>query len=196
MSLLNTRSRPLHSLKSWALAALFAAAASPAWAAPELSVTAMTEAEGNSGTTDFTFHVTLSTASGTTTTVKYETRVSPDGTAVAGEDYVATSGALTFAPGETDKTFTVPVNGDSLYEADERFRAFIFQASGATIVKSSALATIKNDDAAPTLSVADATVTEGNSGTTNLAFTVTLSAPSGKTTTVKYQTQPASTDTA
>ena len=65
-----------------------------------------------------TFTVTLSVASEQAVTVNFATR---DGTAVAGEDYQATAGTLTFAPGETTKTITVAVHTDSIPEPTETF---------------------------------------------------------------------------
>ena len=62
--------------------------------------------------------MTLSLPYDQTVTVKYYTQ---DITARAGEDYVATSGTLTFAPGETSKTFTVVIKGDKNNEPDESF---------------------------------------------------------------------------
>ena len=90
-----------------------------------------------------------------------------------------TSGTLTFAAGVTSQTLSVPVSGDALYEADESFSVALSAASGATIADGSGLGTIANDDAAPALAIDDVTVTEGNSGTTSAAFTVSLSAASG-----------------
>ena len=76
--------------------------------APGLSVNDVTVTEGDSGTTNATFTVTLAPASGQNVSVDYATA---DGTATAPADYAATSGTLTFAPGQTTKTVTVPVDG-------------------------------------------------------------------------------------
>jgi hypothetical protein len=74
--------------------------------------------EGNAGTANANFTVTLSPAVGGTVTVAYATA---NGTALAGSDYVATSGTLSFAPGDPPKTVTVPVNGDAAVEPNETF---------------------------------------------------------------------------
>ncbi|MDQ3748130.1 MAG: hypothetical protein M3367_03805, partial [Acidobacteriota bacterium] len=74
--------------------------------------------EGNSGTTAFTFTASLSAASNQTVSVNFATA---NGTATAGEDYTATSGTLTFAAGEVNKTLTVLVNGDTFAEGNETF---------------------------------------------------------------------------
>ena len=74
-------------------------------------------AEGASGTSNLAFTVTLSKAWTTPVTVKYATA---NGTATAGADYVATSGTLTFAPGETAKSVTVGVIGDTTVASNEK----------------------------------------------------------------------------
>ena len=154
-------------------------------AVPTLAINDVTQAEGNAGTTAFTFTVTLSAASGQTVTVNYATA---NGTAAAGVDYVATSGTLTFAPGDTTKQITVLVNGDTLNEADETFFVNLTAPTNATFTDPQGLGTITNDDAAGTLSINDVTQAEGNSGTTAFNFTVTLSSVSAQTVTVAYAT--------
>jgi M6 family metalloprotease-like protein len=70
-------------------------------------------------TTPATIGVSLSAASGRTVKVNYATA---NGTAVAGSDYTATSGTLTFAPGATSRTIAVPIADDAARESDETFR--------------------------------------------------------------------------
>ena len=79
-------------------------------------------------------------------TVDYATS---DGTAVAGEDYVAESGTLSFAPGETAKTVEVAVLDDSHDEGSETMTLTLSNASGARIADGSATGTINNTDAMP-----------------------------------------------
>jgi hypothetical protein len=71
-----------------------------------------------------------------------------DGTAKTSDnDYVAKSGTLTFAPGETTKTITIVVKGDSKKEANETFYLDLFAGSGnALFTKNHGLGTILNDD--------------------------------------------------
>jgi probable HAF family extracellular repeat protein len=70
-----------------------------------------------------------------------------DGTAKAGEDYVGKTGTLTFAPGETTKTITIVVNGDSKKEADEMFSLDLFgNSSSSLFTRKRGLGTILNDD--------------------------------------------------
>ncbi|RMF30759.1 MAG: hypothetical protein D6759_11320, partial [Chloroflexi bacterium] len=85
---------------------------------PSLTLADATVGEGDAGTTTAAFTVTLSSASSLTVTVDYATA---DGTATAGSDYTATGGTLTFNPGETQKTITVQVLGDTNAEGNETF---------------------------------------------------------------------------
>jgi hypothetical protein len=71
-----------------------------------------------------------------------------DGTAIAGSDYNSNSGTLSFAAGETIKTISVTVNGDTNVESDETFKVVLSNAINATITKTTATGTILNDDAA------------------------------------------------
>ena len=154
-------------------------------AAPALSINDATVTEGNTGTVNATFTVTLSPASGQTVMVHYATA---DGTATQPADYTTTSGDLSFAPGDLTKTIVVPVKGDTVDEADEGFVVNLTAPTNATTSDAQGAGTITDDDASPSLSINDATVTEGNSGTTNATFTVTLSAASGQIVMVHYAT--------
>jgi len=113
---------------------------------PALSINNVSQNEGNSGTTAFTFTVTLSAVSASTVTVNFATA---DGTASAGSDYAATSGVLTFAPGVTTQTVTVNVTGDTTPEANETFFVNLSGAANATIATAQGTGTIVNDDSAP-----------------------------------------------
>ena len=115
---------------------------------PAVSIADAAVAEGDSGTSGAVFAVTLSKASEETVTVAYATA---DGTAVAGEDYLAASGTLTFAPGTTSQQVVVTVTGDSAVEADETFTVGLSNPVGARLAAVSATATITNDDAAATV---------------------------------------------
>jgi len=99
--------------------------------------------EGNSGTTAFNFTVSLSAAFGQPVSVNYSTS---NGTATAGEDYTATSGTLTFAVGEVNKTLTVQVNGDTFAEGNETFTGNLSNANNAVIAIGQGIGTILNDD--------------------------------------------------
>jgi hypothetical protein len=103
--------------------------------------------EGDSGTTPFTFTVSLSLAYDQTVSVDFATR---DYTAVAGEDYLATTGTLTFDPGETVRTVTVMVLGDVAADPDEGFYLDVTGASAAAHPPGglSAYATITDEEGA------------------------------------------------
>jgi hypothetical protein len=113
---------------------------------PRISISDVTKAEGKKNrTTLFTFTVTLSVAYDQPVTLSYRTA---DGTATTSDnDCVAKSGTLTFAPGETTKTITMVVNGDSKKEADETFYLDLFgNSSNSWFTKSRGIGTILNDD--------------------------------------------------
>ncbi|HYN21358.1 MAG TPA: Calx-beta domain-containing protein [Thermoanaerobaculia bacterium] len=99
--------------------------------------------EGHAGTKPFVFTVSLSGPSPDPVTVNFSTR---DGDAQAGSDYVATSGTVTFAPGEVNKPITVLVNGDTTPENIEVFFVDLSSPSGATIGDSEGLGRIFDDD--------------------------------------------------
>jgi hypothetical protein len=100
--------------------------------------------EGNSGSVSAVFTVTLSSASGTSTTVSYATA---DGTATAASgDYMAKSGTVTIPAGSTTGTITVTVFGDTVTEPDETFFVDLSSPAGATISDSRGQGTIVNDD--------------------------------------------------
>ncbi|MFZ1401156.1 MAG: Calx-beta domain-containing protein [Candidatus Promineifilaceae bacterium] len=151
----------------------------------QLTIADISVNEGDSGTTDAVFTVTLSPASSQTVTVDYATVA---GTAVANNDYNTTSGQLTFTPGQTTRTIIVPVNGDTNDEADETFTVNLSSASNADIIDGVATGTIVDDDGLGSLTITDQTVTEGDVGTTIASFTVTLSPAAASTVTVNYAT--------
>src|SRR5207249_11695880 len=109
-------------------------------AKPTLSISDVSQTEGNSGTTNFDFKVTLSAASGQTVTVDY---VTADGAATV-SDYQPTNGTLTFNPGETSKTVSVSVNGDPTDEPNETFVVNLSNPANASITKVQGIGTIIN----------------------------------------------------
>src|SRR6476620_2543935 len=154
---------------------------------PMVSIGDVTVTEGNSGTVNATFQVTLSAPTSQQVTVTFST---VNGTALAGTDYVGTTGTVTFNAGETSKTITVVVNGDTINEPDETFFVNLSNPVNATIADGQGLGTIINDDdtSLPSGAINDVSIGEGNSGTTNAVFTVNLSAASGQMVTVTYST--------
>jgi len=141
-------------------------------AVPQISVHDASVLEGNAGDTTLSFDVTLSAISPGTVTVDYTTA---DGTATAGLDYETATGTVTFDPGDDTKQIDVTVHGDAVYEGDETLTVALSNPSGATIAAGAdtATGTIQDDDAAPTLTIDDVSLNEGNSGTTAFTFTVT-----------------------
>ena len=154
---------------------------------PGLSVNDVSLTEGQEGSNDILFTVTLSAVSDEIVTVDYTTE---DDTATAGIDYTATNGTLTFAPGETSQTVEVAVNDDSLYEGSESFLLKLSNASNANLEDFQGIGTIIDDDVAPPgLTINNVSVTEGNEGATSAQLTVTLDAVSDQTITVDYSTE-------
>ena len=101
-------------------------------AAPSLSIDSPRVDEGDSGSVSLAFTVSLSAASGKQVTVGYAEGTG--GTATAGTDYTAlASGTLTFAAGETGKTVTVSVTGDTTDEANETVVVSLSGAANAAI---------------------------------------------------------------
>ena len=149
----------------------------------ELSVDDVSVAEGDSGSTTMQFTVTLDPAAKGEVTVDWATA---DGTATAGTDYTSGSGSLTFGVGETSKTVTVTVTGDTVDEPNETFTVTLSSAVGATLVKAVGTGTITDDDDAPTVSVSDATAVEA----ADLVFPVSLSHASSRQITVDYAITP------
>ena len=106
-----------------------------------LSVADARAEEGSDETIDFA--VSLSREAHASVTVDYTTAA---GSATAGEDYTRTSGTLSFAPGETEKTVAVPVLDDAIDEGEETFTLRLSDATGAVIADGTATGTIENSD--------------------------------------------------
>jgi large repetitive protein len=131
-----------------------------------------------------TFTVTLSQASGREVKVNWATA---DGTATAGADYSAGSGALTFAPGDTAKTIDVAVLGDTTTEENETVKVNLSSPSGIpenNVLDGQGDGTIIDKNAPPSLSISDAITREGQGAT----FTVTLAGTTLRTVTVSFNT--------
>jgi hypothetical protein len=111
---------------------------------PALSVDDVEVAsEGDSGSRPVTFTVRLAPAPGRTAAVSYATA---DAGATVPADYAAVSGRLEFAPGETSRTVTTTVRGDTAVEGDESFVLKLSGPVNATIADGSATASIVDDD--------------------------------------------------
>jgi hypothetical protein len=113
-------------------------------ALPSITIGDRRVTEPDTGTVNAAFKVTLSAASGRTVTVRFKTT---DGTATGGTDYAAVAlTTLTFSPGQTSKTVTVQVNGDTVKEANETFFVKLSAAINASIADAEGLGKITNDD--------------------------------------------------
>ncbi len=143
---------------------------------PALAINDLNIAEGDSGSVNAVFTVTLGVPSGQAVTVNYATA---DGTAKAGIGYTAVTGALAFPPGTLTRQILVPILGDTIDEPDETFFVNLSGAANVPIADGQGVGTIVDNDPPPTVSVGNATVTEGNAGSRGAVFTVTLSGPSG-----------------
>jgi len=157
------------------------------YAAPTISVNDPSVTEGNSGTANLVFTVSLSAASVQTVTVSY---AAVNGTATAGSDYTSTSGALTFSPGETSKNINVVISGDTTLEPNETIFLNLSGATKATISDSQGIGTITNDDAA---SIPLASVSISGQAKVGQTLSATVS-PSAAT--VTYQWKAAGTNIA
>jgi uncharacterized repeat protein (TIGR01451 family) len=157
----------------------------------KLTIQDVTVIEGNSGTTPALFTVRLQPPNATlTASVDYQVFGL---TAVAGLDFIASQGTLTFRAGETQKTITVQVIGDTANEGDELFEIDLSNPVNAAIERGSAFGRISDDDqGGPPLPVAridNLAVPEGNSGSPNATFTARLSFASASVVRVRWQTQ-------
>jgi hypothetical protein len=111
-----------------------------------ISISDVTKKEGNGKkTTLFTFTVSLSAAYDQPVTMSYQT---VNGTATTSDgDYIAKTGTLTFAPGETTKTITIEVKGDTKKEANETFCLDLFgNSTNSLFTKNRGIGTVLNDD--------------------------------------------------
>jgi hypothetical protein len=141
--------------------------------------------EGNGGAASAVFAVELSNPSTAEVRVDFATA---DQTAVAGSDYTAVSGTLTFAPGARVATVVVPLLGDTVIEGTETFALQLANPQGASLGDGQGTGTIIDDDATPSLTVLDASVVEGDTGMQTLTFEARLSAPFGLPVSVAYAT--------
>lgn len=151
---------------------------------PRISIYEGSALEGNSGATSMDVSVSLFFAYDVPVTVQYAT--ANNGSAVAGTDYTAAAGTVTFAPGETTKTIPISIHGDREHEPNETFVVNLSNpSSNAEIVKQSAVCTILNDE--PQITIDDAWYNSYYDGTA-FTFTVSLSAAADEVVTVNYAT--------
>ena len=150
---------------------------------PIVSIASTSATEGPGASAAFT--VSLSWPSSATVSATYTT---VGGTAASGLDFTAGTGSVSFPPGSTSQLVSVPVVNDALDEDDEAFTVTLSAPINGTLGTATGTGTIVDDDAPPALSVTGVTVAEGDSGTANAVFPVTLSAASSKTVSVAFAT--------
>jgi hypothetical protein len=162
-------------------------------AIPSLAIAATdaSKAEGNSGSTPFTFTVTRSGDLSGVSSVHWQVIGGLANSAnVADFAGGVPSGTLSFAAGVASQTITVNIAGDTAVEADEQFRVVLGGAVAASITTGSATGTILDDDSGPpalAIAAADASKAEGNGGATPFTFTVTRTGPLGGASSVHWQ---------
>jgi VCBS repeat-containing protein len=161
--------------------------------AASMTINDVTQVEGNSGTTTYTFTVSLDRAVDAAVAVDWATANSTTN----GSDLAAQSGTVSFAAGETTKTFSVTVNGDQTVELNEAFNVNLSNLSNGgrnvTVTDSQGVGTVTNDDAA-VMTIDDVSHTEGDSGTVAYTFTVTLDRAVDAAVSVNWATAHVSTD--
>lgn len=133
--------------------------------------------EGHAGQTELEFTVTLFPESDTEVRVDYST---VGDSARARSDYEPVQGTLRFDPGEGAETVTVPVKGDRLDEDDEVVLVYLRDAVGAPVEEDEGEGLILDDDLAPTFTVSDVAVLEGDDGTVEALVRAKLSEESGR----------------
>ena len=107
--------------------------------------------------------------------------------AAAGDYQAVVNGSVIIPANQTTQTISVAIIGDALYEADETFTLNLTSADGAALSRRSAIATIRNDDSPPVVSIGDASLVADGAGT-HAEFVVTLSEASGLPAKVKFST--------
>nr|WP_308683760.1 putative Ig domain-containing protein [Xanthomonas arboricola] len=142
---------------------------------PNASIAVAPSSVAEDGAGNLIYTVTLDQAAPSAVSVAF----SVGGTATSGTDYAAVSSPLVINAGQTTGTITINPTADSTIEPDETVVISLAAGSGYNVGSpNSATGTILNDDQ-PSLSINDVSVNEGNAGTTNATFTVSLSQPAG-----------------
>ncbi|MGW9685310.1 beta strand repeat-containing protein, partial [Flagellimonas sp. 2504JD1-5] len=142
-----------------------------------ISISDVTLSEGDAGTTNFVFTVSVDGGGNATNNIGFTVNTADGSATLADSDYVQISGGSgTITSGTPSTTVTVQVNGDTDVEGDEDFTVVLSAPVNATITDDTGLGTITNDDVAPldAISISDVTLSEGDAGTTNFVFTVSV----------------------
>ena len=143
-------------------------------AQPSVSINDVTITEGDTGTKQATFTISLDAPS--VNPVFFGVRAE-SGTAAIGSDFPAGSlGGLSIAAGQTSASITININGDVEPESNETFTVNLYDVAGANVADAQGLGIITNDDRS-LISISDVTLVEGNSGISTATFMITLSHP-------------------
>ncbi|HEV2884645.1 MAG TPA: Calx-beta domain-containing protein [Pyrinomonadaceae bacterium] len=165
-------------------------------ATPTFSIESKSVNEGTGSDTVVNYTVTLNPTSTGTVTVDYTIASGSATVGLTGASNVdataaSLTGTLTFGSGVATQDIPVTIIGDSIDEADESFTITLSNPSSGTAISGTqgvGTETITDDEATPTVTIGDAVVTEGNSGTTTANFNVTLTGTSSQTITITYST--------
>ena len=156
--------------------------------APGLYVDSVEMLEGNKGRSNMVFTVLLRGARTNVASVVSVNYSLLSGSALAVRDFTAKRGTLRFPIGTNTVKIIVPIIGELLSESNETFRVVLSRNINAQIVEGTGRGTILDDDALPSLSITDAATVEANTGERALAFTLRLSARSGRSINVDFHT--------
>ena len=154
---------------------------------PVVTVASASVDESTGTTTQASVSLSLAAPAARALTVDWMT---VDGTAIAGADYTSASGTATFAAGQSSVDIAIDILGDTMVEADETFTVVLSGATPETlqISGSPATVTIVSDDTQPSLSITDATVLEGASGTVIASLDINLFEAATQAVSVEYGT--------
>lgn len=153
---------------------------------PTLSVAESIVFENDPSMPAAMFDLRLSAPSRLPVGVTFLTR---DGTAIAGQDYVAVEANLVLAPGTVVRSVPVPILDDPLSEDVELFTVELRAPLRATLGVAGTFGAILDDDPLPRLSIDDVALLEGPDGTaTNALFQVRLSEPAALPVAARFKT--------
>ena len=154
---------------------------------PQVIFTNTSVPEGNNDQYNNTnFEVRLNRSYPLPVTVNYQTQ---DSTATSGSDYQSVSGVVTFVPGDTVETISIPIMGDRITEPNEIIKLLWSSATNATISSPSSRITIANDDSYPVITINNVSIPEGDTGQVNAVFTVRISKRYPQNVSVQFSTQ-------
>ena len=167
------------------------------WTQPDIRINDTSIVEGDNGQKNLRFTVSLTSPGDALKAHPSQVPVSvnfstAEGTARSVEDYIAKSGKLTFQPGETQKTIDIPIVGNTIHEGTETFDVRLQNSVNGRIADATGRGTIIDNDppvAGPNVArIADAAITEGNSGRRNMEFVVTVTRANNDPVKLSYRT--------